>query len=80
MSILKPKTRDCSAHYAGGTIFSVFSLFMPSYLIHLNNEGLSKGEDKVLAKGKLWIKSNYSGEKIDMLRYIQLPIAELSSL
>jgi len=32
MSILKPKTRDCSARYAGGTIFSVFSLFMPSYL------------------------------------------------
>jgi len=33
MSILKPKIRNCSARVAGGTIFSVFILFMPSYLV-----------------------------------------------
>jgi len=32
MSILNPKTRGDSARVAGGITFSVFSLFMPSYL------------------------------------------------
>jgi len=39
MSILKPKTRGCSACYAGGTTFWVFSLFMPSYLLHKTSMG-----------------------------------------